>query len=394
MAKKQGFKSIEATPEQEEAYIVHRKKVLKITLVSVFILVLAVVAVAIWMELRTYYNYEVKSTHDAPDNNVKKYETFLGETIEYSNDGILYRDSEWNRLWNQSFEMSSPKVDICEKYLAVYDIGGTEIYVMNKAGLVKKIEMAKPIVTVKIAKQGSIAVLMKQAGVSYVRLYNTDGKELTNGEFFEKKGSFPVDIALSKDAKKLAVDMVDIASGKMSTAINIYNFGSVGQNEVNNMVGSFQFEGQLFPEIRYVTNDKLLAIGDSEFAVFDGTQKPTLSGEYSYNQSVQTLFYNDKYVGIMYSNNDDDNTFHIQVLDFKGKTVMEQDTALPYRSVEFIGNNEICIKSQYDCEIYTIHGIRKFVYTFENELYKVISGKDRQSYTFVIEKQIEEARLK
>ena len=73
---------------------------------------------------------------------------------------------------------------------------------------------------------------------------------------------------------------------------------------------------------------------------------------------------------------------------------MEQDTSLPYSSVEFIGNNEVCIRSQYACEIYTIHGIKKFVYTFDNELYKILSGRDSQSYTFVIEKTVEEVRLK
>lgn len=394
MAKKDDFHSIERTDELDEVIHKNRKRIFKIALTATLVVVLIILVAVLWMELRTFKDYELKSSVDALDNNTKKYEVFLGEIVEYSNDGILYRDREWNRLWNQSFEMASPRISICEGFLSIYDMGGTDIYIMNKDGLVKKLEMSKPIVTVDVARQGTVAVLMKQAGVAYVRLYNTDGEELTNGEFFQKQGSFPVDIALSMDARKLAVDMVDISDGSMNTTIQFYNFGSVGQNEVNNEVGSFTFKDALFPTVQYVSNDRLLAIGDSEYAIFDGTQKPTLSGEYKYEQTVQSLFYNNKYLGIIYSNNDDDNTFHIKVMDFKGKTVMEQDTSLPYSSVEFIGNNEVCIRSQYACEIYTIHGIKKFVYTFDNELYKILSGRDSQSYTFVIEKTVEEVRLK
>lgn len=37
---------------------------------------------------------------------------------------------------------------------------------------------------------------MKEDDVSYVRLYDKKGQELASGEFYQEKGSFPVDIAL------------------------------------------------------------------------------------------------------------------------------------------------------------------------------------------------------
>ena len=180
----------------------------------------------------------------------------------------------------------------------------------------------------------------------------------------------------------------------MSTVIHFYNFGSVGQNEVNYEVSNFSFEEKLFPDISFVNNDKLLAIGDSSFAVFEGTQKPELIGEYEYGQEVQSLCHNDKYICIMYSNNDDDNTFHLRVFDLKGKKVMDQDTGMAYSAVEFLENNEICVRNKLECQIFTIRGIKKFQYTFDKELYKVLSGTDKQSYSFAIEKTIEEVRLK
>ena len=107
---------------------------------------------------------------------------------------------------------------------------------MSERGLVKKIETATPIERVCVARQGTVAVLMKEDDVSYVRLYDKKGQELASGEFYQEKGSFPVDIALAPDAQKLAVDMLDVTKGKTCSAVTFYNFGSVGQNEIDNNV--------------------------------------------------------------------------------------------------------------------------------------------------------------
>ena len=46
------------------------------------------------------------------------------------------------------------------------------------------------------------------------------------------------------------------------------------------------------------------------------------------------------------------------------------------------------------CELFTIHSIKKFSYTFDKELYKVLSGTDAQNYTFVVSGEVEEVRLR
>ena len=43
--------------------------------------------------------------------------------------------------------------------------------------------------------------------------------------------------------------------------------------------------------------------------------------------------------------------------------------------------------------MFTIHSIRKFRYTFDRQLYNVLSGSDGQNYTLVLNGEIEEVRL-
>lgn len=194
MAKKTDFKTVKidhAELEEIEAQVRrHRRKTLGRIARILILLVVLMVGVQLWTALRSYSSYEVRSISERQDSPATRYEAFLGQRIEYSNDGIICRGADDELIWNQSFEMMSPALDICEGYLAVYDQGGTSIYIMTETGLSQKIETSMPINRVCIAGQGTVAVLMKENAVSYVRLYDRKGKELANGEFFQDKGVF------------------------------------------------------------------------------------------------------------------------------------------------------------------------------------------------------------
>ncbi len=397
MANKTDFKTVETSYEEleelEEKIRKHRKQTIQRTAAVVLVLAVIVAGIQLWSVLRSYSSFEIRSSTECRDNASTKYETFMGNILEYNNDGMVCRDSDDELVWNQSFEMSSPALAECENYLAVYDRGGTSIYIMTVNGLVRKIETAMPVSRVCIASQGSVAVLMKEDHISYVKIYDRKGKELANGEFFEETHSFPVDIAFSSDAQKLAVDMLDVTDGKVCSTISFYNFGSVGQNEIDNNVGTYSYDDMFISEIAYVGPDQMLAIGNSEFIIFEGGQKPAPKKEIKFKKEIQSVFYNHKYAGIVYSNPDKESSWHIKVYDMNGKTVMENDTEIAYSRVEFLDNNEICVRDSFHCELYTIHSIRKFSCTFDKELYKILSGTDSQGYTFVMSGEKNEVRL-
>ena len=60
-----------------------------------------------------------------------------------------------------------------------------------------------------------------------------------------------VAMALSQDGRKLVTSYLSLGNGKLESWVTFYNFGDVGQNYVDNMVGSYSFEGirilSLFP---------------------------------------------------------------------------------------------------------------------------------------------------
>lgn len=398
VANRTDFKTVQTSQEEleeiNEKVRRHRRKSFRNAAIIAAVLAVVIVGVQLWMALRSYTAFEIRQITERKDSVAGKYESFAGNILEYNNDGAVYHTTSNELIWNQSFEMATPELDICEGYLAVYDRGGTFIYIMTAEGLVSRIETSVPINRVCVASQGTVAVLMKEDHVSYVRLYDRKGKELANGKFYEEKGSFPVDIAFSTDGQKLAVNMLDVTKGKVRSSVSFYNFGSVGQNEIDNNVGSYSYDDVFISEIHYIDSDHVVAIGDNGLILFEGAQKPTPKKEVKFEQEVQSVFYNDKYVGITYSNSNKEESWHIKVYDMNGKTVMENDTGIAYDRIEFLENNEICVRDEWNCEIFTIHSIRKFAYSFDKELYKILSGADRQSYTFVMNGEIDEVRLR
>lgn len=395
MAKEKGFKKVGGNlKELDEQLRQHRINNLKFWMRILLLVGFLVLTVKIILILRTYDTYEVTNTTEKSSGVTTQYEMFGSYLLEYSNDGVFCIGKNNEVMWGQSFEMMSPKVVSYGDYLVVYDSGGTQIFIITDGGLQKKIETSLPIQTVCLAEQGTIAVLMKENMVSQIKLFDKKGNELANGKFYGDKGGFPIDIALSRDGTKLAIDMLDVSAGGVNTTISFYNFGSVGQSEIDNNVGTYTLEGILVPEIDYVSNSRMIGIGTGKILVFEGSQKPELAREIVIEEEILSCFHNDRYIGIVYDNVDEEELWHIKVMDMRGNAVMENDTSIAYNDIEFLSNNEICVTNASECQIFTTYGIKKFSYTFDNELYKIFSGNTEQNYTFIFKDTVEEVKLK
>lgn len=393
---KRGFHTIEhADMEEYEAKLrVHRGKIIKRTVIAIAALAVAAAGFGLFLAVRHYENFEVLQSAPREDTEAAHVENFKGNILKYSNDGAFYTNAANELIWNQTYEMADPKIDICEDYLTIYDRKGNMIYILTSEGLQGSIETTMPIEQVCAAAQGTIAVLMTKDSVGYVALYDRSGKNLVQGAIHGEKKGYPIAIALSQDAIKLAVSMLDINDGSVKSTIAFYNFGSVGENEIDHVVGANSFEDTVIPEIKFASSDTLMALSDKGLLYFKGAQKPQQSGEVPFEKEVKSIFYNQNYIGVVTSGEGEEASDRLCVYDMGGSLVMEKDFAAEYTEIEFLPNNEICIRNENICDIYSIRGIYKFHYEFEETIYKVIPGTAYLNYTFVLKDTTEKVRLK
>ena len=169
--KNSGFKTVETNlDELDDKIHEHRKKIFKRVIRILAVIAALIVLVVLWDSLKSYDSFDTKNSEERSDSEAVKFMQYKGKILKYSNDGASYMNSADEQIWNQSFEMSSPVIDVCEDYMAIYDHGGTSIYIMTDKGLKKEIDTTMPIQVVNVASQGTVAVLMKEDKVSYIKL--------------------------------------------------------------------------------------------------------------------------------------------------------------------------------------------------------------------------------
>lgn len=394
-AEKKGFHTVQETDMEDyrQKLREHRLKVFKRSLILILIVIFTFLGIGLYMTLRQYTDFDVRSSIERSDAPSTQFEAFEGNILKYSKDGAVYTDCYNELIWNQTFEMTNPRIDICENYLIIYDKGGTLLYIMTTEGVVGSIETTLPILQGSVASQGTVAVLLDNHSTGQLVLYDVKGTELASGAIHGEKGGYPIAIALSHDAIKLAVSMLDISGGQAKTTVAFYNFGSVGENEIDHIVSVNAFEDMVVPELDFVSSDRLVAYGDTSLLIFEGTQKPKLVTEVPLETEVRSFFHNESYIGII-DGSSVEADWMLKVYDMKGKLLFAEDLTIDYTGAEFLVNDDICIYNANACDFYTTKGVYKFHYEFENTLYKVLANSAHLDYTFVLDEVTEKVRLK
>lgn len=377
----------------EEKIQSHRKRILKLALLLTILGLIVAGSLYYVYQTRTYNNYQVVESIKRQDSAGTQFVEFNGNILKYSNDGAFYIDAKNQLIWNQTYEMQSPILDICEGYVTIADRKGKKIYIMDKSGPCGEVDTNRPIRQVHVANQGMVAVLMEENGTGYIQLYDKDGSFLAEGELHTKNSGYPIDISISNDGKKMAVSMWDVNEGNVKTTVAFYNFGSVGQNEIDNIVSSYSYSDTVIPKVEFLTNDVAVAFGDTQAILYEGSQKPVEKTKLSLKREIRSLFFNDHYFGFVYENENSQQAFSAEIYDTHGKMTRSFDFSMDYEEIGFLQNDEICIRNSLECSIYTLRGIQRFHYNFEKDIYKILHAGGHQ-YIFLMAGTTEKVKLK
>lgn len=372
----------------------HRRKILRWICIIIILLLLVLTAGYLYFQSKTYSEYEVVESVEREDSAGTQFVSFEGNILKYGKDGAFYMDEKGKLIWNQTYEMQSPVVDICEGYAVIAEKKGNLIYIMDTGGKCGEIETTMPVQRVQVANQGTVAILMEQDGTGYLQLYDKEGNFLAEGEVHTENSGYPLDIALSNDGRKMAVSLLDINAGNVKNTITFYNFGSVGQNEIDNIVGTYSYADMIFPKLEFLTNDVMAAFGDQKAIIFEGTQKPQVKTEIAFEEEIRSIFYNEAYLGFVFDNDNAGQSYKMSVYNLRGTEEMNQSFDMDYSEISFLENDEICIRGDMECSIYNLRGIRKFHSNFERNIRKVFSAKGSLKYIFMMDGETQKVRLK
>ena len=385
--------------QNENSRISYREKIKnhKFTIfyrtVLVFVLIVAVIAaVYVQWKNKTYTQMNVLASAPISITQGSDLLSFSGHLLTYSKDGAGCMDIKGNAVWNQTFEMQNPMVDICQNVVAIGDYNGRNIYVMDTNGIMGNITTNKPVRSFRVAANGVVAVVLDDRDTTWIYLYDAQGNELARFRTTMKESGYPVSLSISPNAQLVCVSYLYVDSGQVKSSVAFYNFGEVGQNSTNNYVSGYDYLNVIVPFTAFVDNKSLFAVSDDRIMFYSGAQKPVSVAENLTNDTVQSIYYGDEYVGLVYISSESSNRYRLDVYHKSGELKQSIEFDMEYRDILF-HNDQIIIYNESECSIYSIGGTEKYSGQFEKTVLVLIPQNNAYRYMVVTPESVDTVEL-
>ncbi len=367
---------------------------LKIKVITIIGIVCALLlAIYLFCVYRTYNNYKVRKTIKIETGTNSQYQAFGEFVVKYSNDGISYINGT-ETIWNEAYEMKSPIVDVCGDYLAIADKNSNTIYIFNKKGKVGEVNTSYPIIKIEVAQQGVVAALLEEASANYIELYDKEGNLIVSHKSLLSENGFPLSFSISNDGEKMMTSYLSIKEGSTENQVIFYNFSNVGKDEVDRVVGTFNQYGEtIVPAVYFVSNEDAIAIGDNVLTIYKMKEKPTIRKEIKFDKEIQKVFYNEKYVGLIFENSKGDTPYKMEVYSLSGEKIMSKEIEMNLDHVKFAGKN-VLMYDDVTCELISLKGVAKFKHVFTKQLDAIVPMESTNTFLLMTKNKIEEISLK
>lgn len=252
--------------------------------------VLLVVLAAAWRDgtgldaLRRYFAYGKSENaggyvYEASSSN--RFANLNDTLVVLSTTALSLIDGEGNTVWSASVKMTSPALSSGGGYAVAYDVGGTELYVMDGQGLRYQLtaNASEPYIAASLNSRGALAVTaQKQGHKGAVAVYDTAG-EL---EFeFRSSERFVSNAYVTNDGTYLAAVTLGQDNGMFASTVVLYDLAAPvpADNYSVEPTGNYSVSGGLCLDIGQI-GKKLVTVCDDQLD-FGSVQEGTTAA-YSY----------------------------------------------------------------------------------------------------------------
>ena len=338
-------------------------------------------------ENRVYNSYETVTSRDKTSGS-EEYTRYGNGVLRVNRDGAEALDGDGTMLWNVSYTMTDPIYAVCENAAAVADRAGRSLYIMDGTGSSNPVNTTHQIYEIDVANQGVTAALTVDGVNTYINLYSISGTNLLEINTNAGDDGFPVDLALSNDGTKLVTSYVMMRDGEMTTQITCYNFGEVGQNYTDNIVALYYYERQFCPKVEFLTNTVFCVFLDNGVEVYRMQETP---GDpifiKAFEQEIQSIFYNESYIGFVLSNEEGSERYRMEVYDLSGNMVLTETMNDNYKDI-MVSDDEVIYYDDLNVVITKLNGIEKFRYKFSTNIDFFLPGGNSQRYLMATDSEI------
>lgn len=371
----------------------HKLTTMYRVLLICIVLVAAVVLLTILYNRHIYTSYDIVSSVERNRDSEAVDVALHNMAMTYSKDGARCMDAKGNIIWNQTYEIQDIKIAINRNVAAIGSYNGRDIYVQNTEGILGTINTTMPIRNIAVSANGYVTAVLADTDVTWINTYKPSGERVAYGQTRMDLSGYPNAIGLSPDGKRLAVAYVYVDAGTLKTNIAFYNFGAVGDNVSDHIVSAYSYTDLLVPEICFLDNNTIFAVGDDSLLIYKGSQIPALEARYMFDREILSVFHGEKYIGVVFSSDNSENRYQMNVYNTSAQMVDTYYFDIDYTDILFTEKNFI-IYNETQCIIRTYDGLEKFNGNFLKPVNVLIPTDSAYRYLLVTDNSIDTIQLR
>lgn len=359
------------------------------------IVLVAVIAIVFYVQIknRVYQDYQVTGSVERKQIESANCVNSGGNILTYSKDGASCVDTKGNVLWDQPYEMQNPILAQNKDVAAIGDYNGRTIYIMNSLGKMGEIDTKMPIRNFCVSEKGIVAAVLDDSTVTWIYLFDTNGNALAYFKTSMRKSGYPIAVAISDNGELVGVSYFYVDSGKLMSKVGFYNFGPVGQNEIDNFVSGYDYSDSVVPFIRFFGNDTAAAVADNRLMLYSGKQKPTMAAEVLLDGEIQEVYFGEGMIGLLFLNTVDGDKYRLDIYDQTGKLLEKMNFDMEFSDILFL-KEKVVVYNEKELLIHNVNGADIYNGAFKTPVVTLIPGSSASKYTLVTNDAIETIELK
>ena len=320
----------------------------------------------LWFYGRVHLYDEYSILHSAQVEDIAgtQYLQMDGSVLKISSDGVFCTNLANETKWSVAYSMQTPIVDICGKRAVIGEQQGDQVYVLGKDGLIGSYRTGMSIRKVRAASNGVSVVLCEDGSAAWIRMFGAEGGEIAAIKTTVRESGYPLDIAVSPDAKRIMVSFLRAKGNELSGVISFYDFSSASDPEDEHLTASYEYPRQVFPAVFYASSSMPVAVSDTGFIVYEGSKKPSPERTVLLEREIVSMFHDSGSIGFVFHSSQTDQKYLLDVYNYKGSRVMETSFDFEYKNVGIAGG-EILLSDSQELHVYRASGKPKAAVSYE-----------------------------
>lgn len=363
------------------------KKFFIISLICIFAVAFLLGVIIYFYINRQYNDYTVTRKIKVKNGNLLQYKPYQDGVVKFSRDGVSAVDVEGKELWNGSYDMEKPAIDISGKYVCVADLGAKNVCVYNGKDSGTELTMDNTILQSCISSQGVLAVVLEESTSNVIQVYNPydPSRQLLVEIPTNVEDGYPVSIDISPDGTALIAAYVCVTSGVVESRVTFYNFTDVGKN-TNCLVGSKKYSDRLVADVQFMDADHACLFTEKGFSIWEDMKKPKQVTSEQFKANIRNAFFDENYVGVVLGSGERGKGL-MQVYDQTGKRIMKLKVSTDFSQVQLL-NDEILMNSASHCYIYKLNGVKRLDCDTKERIRELYQAPGRNEYLLTMDSAI------